>query len=221
MGARYISIAKAGSEGKKLPSMMKDKVNRDKQEGVVAGRRVRNIALPLLTILIVIAISVGIFYFYRHYPSRIEQLRAYGYLGAFIISIIFNATVILPVGNIVILTALGATLPSAALVGVAGGAGAAIGEITGYLAGYSGSQLVVRRGMYHRVEWWVKRWGSLTIFILSVVPLVFDLAGLVAGALRFPLWKFLLLCWLGRSILYVVFVVLAAMGLKMIIPWLG
>ena len=176
---------------------------------------------PLLTLLLIIVISIGLFYFYRHYPDRIAELEKYGYLGAFIISVIFNATVILPAGNIVVLSALGATLPSAALVGLVGGGGAAIGEITGYMAGYSGRGLVERSGMYDRVEGWVKRWGAMTIFVLSLVPFVFDLAGIAAGALRFPFWKFLLLCWLGRTILYVSFVVLAAMGLKMVVPWLG
>lgn len=177
--------------------------------------------IPLLALLFVITISVGLFYFYKQYPARIEELTAYGYLGAFVISIIFNATVILPAGNIVILSALGATLPSAVVVGLVGGAGAAIGEATGYIAGYSGRGLAERSGIYSRVENWVKRWGSVTIFVLSLVPFIFDLVGIAAGALRFPFWKFLLLCWLGRTILYVVVVVLAVMGLKILLPYFG
>ena len=44
----------------------------------------------------------------------------------------------------------------------------------------------------------------MTIFIFSLVPFFpFDLAGIVAGALRFPFWKFFLLCWLGRTLLYI------------------
>lgn len=190
-------------------------VTNDKSGGV------RKRIIPLLALLFVITISVGLFYFYKQYPGRIEELTAYGYLGAFVISIIFNATVILPAGNIVILSALGATLPSAVVVGLVGGAGAAIGEATGYIAGYSGRGLAERSGIYGRVEDWVKRWGSVTIFVLSLAPFIFDLAGIAAGALRFPFWKFLLLCWLGRTILYVVVVVLAVMGLKILLPYFG
>jgi len=175
--------------------------------------------LPLLALLLIIAISIGLFYFYRHYPDRIAELETYGYLGAFFISVIFNATVILPVGNIVILSALGTTLPSPVLVGLVGGVGAALGEITGYVAGYSGRGLVERSGMYDRVEGWVKRWGAMTIFILSLVPFIFDLAGIAAGVLRFPFWKFLLLCWLGRTILYVGVVVAVAMGWAAVLPY--
>ena len=187
--------------------------------GVLGWLRKR--IVPLLGLLLVIAITAGIFYFYRQYPGRIEELKTYGYLGAFVISITFNATLILPAGNMLILMALGATLPSPVVVGLVGGTGAAIGEIVGYVAGRSGRGLVAGNRMYGRVEGWVRRWGALPILIFSLVPFVFDLVGIAAGALRFPFWKFFLFCWLGRVILYVLFVSLAALGLKIILPWLG
>jgi len=193
----------------------------DKVDGVRKKGWVRKKIIPLLTLLLVIVISVGLFYFYKQYPGRIEELKTYGYLGAFLISLTFNATVILPAGNILILSALGVTLPSAAVVGLVGGIGAAIGETTGYMVGYSGRGLVERSRMYSRVEGWVRRWGAMTIFVLSLVPFIFDLAGIAAGALRFPFWKFFLLCWLGRTILYVVFVTLAALGWEAVLPHLG
>jgi len=174
--------------------------------------------LPVLALLLVIAITVGIFYFYRSYPGRVDQLQGYGYLGAFIISLTFNATLILPTGNILILSVLGAVLPSAVMVGLVGGAGAAIGEITGYMAGYSGRGIAQRSKMYNRVERWMRRWGSLTIFIMSVVPFIFDLAGIAAGVLRFPFWKFLLLCWLGRTLLYMGIALAGTWGWEAVLP---
>ena len=174
--------------------------------------------IPLLTLLLVIAITVGIFYFYKHYPGRVEQLKAYGYLAPFLISLTLNATVILPAGNIFIISAFGAALPSATVVGLAGGAGAAIGEITGYMAGYSGRGIAQRSKMYSRVEGWVRRWGVMTIFIMALVPFIFDLAGVAAGVLRFPFWKFFLLCWLGRTILYIVIALLGAWGWEAVLP---
>ena len=168
------------------------------------GNWLKKKLIPILTLLLVIAIMAGVFYFYKNYPGRIDELRAYGYLGAFLISLILNATVVLPAGNFLILAVLGAALPSAIMVGLAGGAGAAIGELTGYMAGYSGQAMVQRQRTYAWLESWVKRWGALTIFFLSLVPFLFDLAGIAAGVLRFPLWKFLLACWLGRTILYII-----------------
>ena len=156
--------------------------------------------IPLLILLLVIAITVGIFYFYKNHPDTVGQLKRYGYLGVFLISLTFNATLILPMGNILILSVLGAVLPSAIVVGLVGGAGATIGEITGYMAGYSGRGLAERSRMYNRVEGWMERWGTLTILIMSLVPFIFDLAGIAAGVLRFPFWKFFLLCLLGRTV---------------------
>jgi len=92
--------------------------------------------IPLLALLLVIGITFGIFFFYQNFPSKFAELESYGYLGAFLISLALNATVILPAGNFLIIFALGG-LPLPIVVGLAGGAGAAIGEITGYMAGRS------------------------------------------------------------------------------------
>ncbi|MBA7699742.1 hypothetical protein ES703_108444 [subsurface metagenome] len=183
---------------------MSEIIRHDKPSGASERERVREKIIPLLVLLLVIAITVGIFCFYRQYPGEIEELKAYGYLGAFLISLIFNATVILPVGNVLVISTLGAILPSATIVGLAGGAGAAIGEITGYMVGYSGRGVAERSKMYKRVEGWIRRWGTVVIFIFALVPFIFDLAAIAAGVLRFPFWKFLLLCWLGRTIAYIV-----------------
>jgi len=174
--------------------------------------RLKKRFIPLLTLLLVIAIMAGVFYFYKNYPGRIDELKAYGYLGAFLISLLLNATVILPAGNFLVMATLGATLPSATLVGLVGGAGAAIGEITGYMVGYSGRAIVQRQGMYVRLEAWVKKWGAWAIFILSLAPFFFDLAGIAAGILRLPFWKFFIACWLGRTILYIVIALAGAWG---------
>ena len=88
--------------------------------------------------------------------DKIESLKALGYPGAFLISIILNATVLLPVGNIAIIITLGAAL-NPVFVGLAGGIGAAIGEMSGYMAGYSGRAIIQRQKVYNRLERWVKK----------------------------------------------------------------
>ncbi len=177
--------------------------NKEKQAGAKKKGWLSKRLVPILILLLVIAIMVSAIYFYKAYPSRIDELKAYGYLGTFLISLVLNATVILPVGTFAVVATLGATLPSATLVGLVAGVGAAIGEMTGYMAGYSGRSIVQKQKIYARLEGWVKKWGALAIFILAIVPFLFDLAGMAAGALRFPFWKFFLACWLGRTILYI------------------
>ena len=193
----------------------------NKPAGVDRRRWLRQRLIPLLILLVVIAIVAGVFYLYQAHPGKIDELQQFGYLGAFIISVTLNATLVLPAGNFVIMAALGATLPSATLVGLVGGLGAAVGEITGYVAGYSGQSMIQRRKIYQRLERWVKKWGTLTIFLLSVAPLFFDLAGLAAGALRFPFWKFFIATWLGRTILYMGIAWAGAMGWEALLDFLG
>jgi len=182
--------------------------------------------IPLLTLILVLAISVALFFFGRN-PGLIAELKGYGYFGAFLISLIGNASILLPGIVLPILTGLGiffyldVGLAGPVMVGLAGGVGAAIGELTGYMAGYSGRGLAEKSKLYFRLVGWVEKWGALAIFIFALVPLFFDLVGLAAGVLRFPLWKFVLVCWLGRTILYVVFIVLAALGWKVVLPYFG
>ena len=193
----------------------------NKPAGVDRRRWLRQRLIPLLILLVVIAVVAGVFYLYQAHPGKINELQQFGYLGAFIISVTLNATLVLPAGNFVVMAAFGATLPSATLVGLVGGLGAAVGEITGYVAGYSGQSMIQRRKVYQRLERWVKKWGTLTIFLLSIAPLFFDLAGLAAGALRFPFWKFFIATWLGRTILYIGIAWAGAMGWEALLDFLG
>jgi len=202
-------------------------ISKEKQAGVEKRGRLKKKLVPLFTLLLVVAIMVGIHLVYGRHPERLVALENYVYWGAFLVSVIGNATIILPGAVLGILSEIGVFLyPSTGplgpiLVGLAGGAGAAIGEITGYMAGYSGRGMVKNSQLYGRVEGWMKRWGAITIFIFSVVPFVFDLVGLAAGVLRFRFWKFLLLCGLGRSLLYVVFILLAALGFKTLLTYIS
>ena len=199
-------------------------ISKEKQAGAEKRNWLKKRLIPLLILLLIIAITVGIHLVYGRHPERLIELEDYVYGGAFLISLIGNATIILPGAVLVILSEISVVLYPVTgpvgpiIVGLVGGAGAAIGEITGYMAGYSGRGIVERSKMYNRVEGWMRRWGAMTIFIFSVVPFFFDLAGIAAGALRFPFWKFFLLCWLGRTLLYVVFVLLAALGFKALLP---
>jgi len=198
------------------------KENWGKREG-----RLRRTLFPVLVLILVIAVIVSLHLVYGRHPERLVELKNYVYWGAFLISLVGNATIILPGAVLLILTNMGIVLYPLTgpfgpiMVGLAGGAGAAIGEMTGYMVGYSGRGVVESSRLYLRLVMWVRRWGIITVFILSLVPFFFDLVGIAAGALRFPLWKFVLVCCLGRVILYVSLVLAAAWGWETVLPYLG
>ena len=170
-----------------------------------------------------IGIVVAIYLTFIRHPERYDNLREYVYLGAFLISLIGNASVILPLAVLGTLTAIGvAIVPMTGvsgpiLIGLVGGLGAGIGEITGYLAGYSGRVVLKKAKYYHRVEGWMQRYGGLTVFVMSLFPFVFDVVGLAAGSLRYPFRKFVLFCWLGRTVNYVTWVTLGSLGIASLV----
>jgi uncharacterized membrane protein YdjX (TVP38/TMEM64 family) len=151
--------------------------------------------LRIILILLIILITVGIFVF----RDKVASLQGYGYLGAFLVSLISSATIILPIPGLAVIFALGATY-NPYLIGLAAGAGSTLGELSGYMAGYSGQIVIKDNKTYQRMEAWMKRQGSIIIFVLAFVPNpLFDLAGAAAGVLRYPVWKFLLFCFSGKA----------------------
>ena len=176
--------------------------------------------VPILAVLLAVAITVVLFI----YRDKIAEFGNYGYLGAFLVGLISCATIILPVPGIVVLIALGADPNlNPVLVGLAGATGGVIGEITGFMAGYGGREMIQGKGrMYAMVENWMKRWGGWAIFAFAAAPLpLFDIAGVVAGALGYPVWKFLLIAWPGKSLKYIVLVLAGAWGWDIVLGWFG
>lgn len=161
----------------------------------------RTTLLRVLMLIFVIALTIALV-IYRH---RVKELGIYGYPGIFLISVLANATIIIPVPGILITTAMGAVF-NPFWVAIVAGAGSAIGELTGYLAGYGGQAIIENREWYDRVTRWMKKYGDLTIFVLSVIPNpLFDLAGMASGALKLPVWRFLLVCFWGKVVKMMIF----------------
>ena len=136
------------------------------------------------------------------WSDRIENLPIYGYPAIFLVSLLGNLSVIFPAPSYLVVFAAGGsgTLDPIA-VGVIAGLGATLGELTGYLAGASGKGVVENRPLYQRIRRAVEKWGVGIIFMLGLIPnFFFDIGGMVAGATRMSIWRFILAAWLGKSI---------------------
>jgi membrane protein YqaA with SNARE-associated domain len=156
----------------------------------------RQLILRAAAVLLAVGITVGIILL----RDRIKEFAAYGYPGVFLVSLVGNATIILPAPSFAVVFAAGSALHPLA-VGVVAGLGAALGEMTGYLAGIGGRTVIEKRDLYNRLEKWMRKAGMLVVFLLAVIPNpAFDLGGMVAGALHMPVWRFLLAGWAGKSI---------------------
>lgn len=171
----------------------------------------------IFMILLVLVVAVVIFI----YRDRVAELGNYGYLGIFLISVTCSATIILPVPGMLLIFALGAVF-NPVLVGLVAAVGGTIGEATGYMLGHSGRRLLPSNKIFIRTERWMRRWGTMTIFIFALVPpLPIDIVGIVAGTLHFPIWKFFLACLFGKALLYTGMAFAAAWGLEAVLQYFG
>lgn len=152
--------------------------------------------LRIFAILSVIGITVYIY----SIRDRVEDFVAYGYPGIFLIALMANATVFLPAPGVAIVFAMGSIFNPIG-VALAAGTGGALGELSGYLAGFSGQAVVERTDVYNKISPWIKKYGGWTILVLSAIPNpFFDIAGIAAGMAKMKLWRFLLFCWVGQII---------------------
>jgi membrane protein YqaA with SNARE-associated domain len=151
----------------------------------------------ILALLVVILLSLYIY----SIRDQVKELAQYGYLGIFLLSILANATVLLPTPGILFVFTMGAIYNPVG-VAVAAGLGAAIGELSGYLAGFSGQAVVERIDTYKALLDWMdehKQLSNLAIFLLAFIPNpLFDLAGIASGTLKIPIPRFLFFVSIGK-----------------------
>lgn len=194
-------------------------------EAVVAERRRlwRREYTALLAVAFVLSAFAFAVYVLGADPSH---LRRYGYLGVFLVPLIGSASFILPMPGLAVIATGGALLdpvfgvPAWIVVGVVAGTGEAIGELTGYAAGYGGRAVLHERRFMGRMEGWMQKQGSLVMFTLSVLPNpFFDVAGVIAGAVRMPIWKFFVAVLSGKIIKSLYIAGAGALGLSIIERW--
>jgi len=152
--------------------------------------------LRILAFIFVVGIVVAIFVF----RERVRELSHLGYLGAFLIPLIANATIFVPIPGVWVIFAMGAVF-NPFFLAIFAGLGAAAGELSGYLLGFSGQGLAERTQLYERILDFMRRhhrWSDLLIVILALIPNpFFDMAGIAAGTLKIPIWRFYIFCALG------------------------
>ena len=157
----------------------------------IPGRYLRLLALPAVVLVVVVALVLQL---------RLSELEAVAYPAIFLISLVGNATLFLPAPTMLSVCDGGRSL-NPLIVGLVAGVAMSLGEITGYLAGYSGSGLAKKNRLYERIEPWIRRRGWIVVLVFAAIPNpLFDVAGLAAGVIRMPLWQFLGAAWVGKTV---------------------
>ena len=172
--------------------------------------------LRVLALAAVVGISVVVF----SIRDRVEEFAAFGYPGIFLVALLANATVLLPAPGVAVVFAMGGIF-NPVFVGLAAGSGGALGELSGYLAGYSGQAVVERMDVYARIEPWIRKYGGWAILVLSAIPNpFFDIAGVAAGIAKMPMVRFLFFCWIGQLIKMTLFALAGAYSVTWILNFM-
>jgi membrane protein YqaA with SNARE-associated domain len=181
---------------------------------VSRNSRSRGQILRIAVFGIAIILSLTLILF-REYLAR---LAGFGYAGLFVVGLASSATVILPMPGLALVFAAGSSFVPL-FVGLAFGTGAALGEMTGYLAGYGGSVIVSEQFYLRRITSLVRKWGAWMVFVLAVLPNpAFDVVGILAGALRIPPWQFLIAAWAGNVIKATLVALAGAGAVNFLVP---
>ncbi len=150
-----------------------------------------------------------------------DRFGEFGYLAVFVITMVASATLILPAPAALTVGVFAETMQNPWLVGLTAATGQTVGELTGYYVGWSGKAVLKRVRGYDTVRRWMGRAGGPTLFVLALIPNpFFDMAGMVAGATRFGVFRFVAFSWPGRAIKNIGFA-FAGMGVFAFLDFLG
>jgi len=179
--------------------------------------------LAIVGVVVTLVMATAVVLFWKD----VQKLEGYGYLGAFLISILGGATIIIPVPMLAVIFALGGVL-TPYWVGIAAGLGETVGALTIYMTGHGAGTAIYNskhgkvQAIYSRLMRWMERRGSWTLFVLSAVlnPFFYP-AALAAGALRFGVQRYFLICLAGKTIKGITVAYAGYWGLRGLLRMLG
>ena len=133
--------------------------------------------------------------------SNSDWWKALGYPGVFFLSLLASGGMVFPIPSLAATCGAAGLDLNLVIVGVLAGLGETLGELVGYSIGFGGQSVVQRRRIYKRARTWMIRWGIGVLLILSIIPNpIFDFVGIAAGALRYPMKRFLVTVWVGKTL---------------------
>jgi len=165
--------------------------------------RTSDLKIQLIALLLgIFAVSVVfVIWMFVGGLSNSDWWKTLGYPGVFFLSLLASGGMVFPIPS------LAATCGAAGLdlnlivVGILAGMGETLGELVGYSIGFGGQSVVQRRRIYKRARAWMIRWGIGVLLLLSIIPNpIFDFVGIAAGALRYPIRRFLITVWAGKTL---------------------
>jgi len=172
-----------------------------------AGRNT-TVTQRIVAIVALIALNLALFLA----PIDYTGLGAFAYPGAFLITLLANASVVVPVPYIPIVAHIAATAGSPAIVVLVAALGSAIGESTSFWVGRVQAGALAGHPWFDRLRRFFRQeWRAALFLFFFAMPLnpVFDVGGLGAGALGISFKTFFVAVFLGRIVRFTVIALVA------------
>jgi membrane protein YqaA with SNARE-associated domain len=165
--------------------------------------------LKIFTLVLTVVLIILTFV----YRNKIKQLKRFGYLGIFLISLASSISIVSAAGPMV--TIAGGTMYNVWLVGLIAALGSSIGDILPYNLGTSGTSSLQQHSWFATIDKYMDRYGGLTVFLMAAVPNpFFDVASVAAGLSNFGLLPFLIVSFAGKILKYTFFAYVGMLAFK-------
>ena len=129
------------------------------------------------------------------------NIETVGYTSIFFLSFIAAALIFLPVSALASVCVAVVVDLNPFVVAVVAASAESIGELTGYLAGMGGKAIFDRNRFYLRFKNLFSRYAAFTLLFGSAIPNpLFDVMGVAAGSILYPVKKFLVLVCIGKTL---------------------
>jgi membrane protein DedA with SNARE-associated domain len=185
------------------------------------------LVMAITSVILTMAMFAAIIIF----NEEVKEMQRWGYLGAFLISILGGATIIIPVPMLAVIVALAsaaATPFEVAMLGLSAAAGEVIGALIIYYTGHGAGSAINSpkhtriQKVFNKMVGFIERRGSWALFAVTFIinPLFYP-AAFVCGAIKFRLSKFLIVVTIGKLIKCMTVVYAAFYGLKSLFHALG
>ena len=166
-----------------------------RQHWLVQHQKFLTRVTPLLISIVFIATGLVL------WTTGTFNIESAGYTSIWFLAFIGAALVFLPVSALAAVCVAATVDLNPFLVAVVAASAEAIGEMTGYLAGMGGKAVFERNRFYLRFKNLFLKYAALTLFFGSIIPNpLFDIMGVAAGSILYPVRRFLLLVFIGKTI---------------------
>ena len=181
-----------------------------RQHWLVQHQKFLTRVTPLLISIVFVATGLVL------WTTGTFNIETAGYTSIWFLAFIGAALVFLPVRALAAVCVAATVDLNPFLIAVVAASAEAIGELTGYLAGMGGKAVFERNRFYLRFKNLFLRYAALTLFLGSIIPNpLFDIMGVAAGSILYPVRRFLLLVFIGKTIKFT----WVALGCYYVMTW--